>query len=296
MSKTIRVTTSSGDTRVKVSNEAELDRVLQRNNATCFVDGEQIQIYGFDSLENDGTYTYGPAPALHAYQQQQQQKNGETPNAATAAAVKEGNQGISNLFGTKRSWAVAPSCEAYAIKRQRVQEAREDALIRVPFARPKRKTQVTTTQSGLELCYPLPRNGSFYLPLEVVNILGTADRKVKGATILEWVKKKLVPVGKSAVYDCLSNAKKGRPVSDNWNEKGKKPLLTIAEIDEVGNTLRILRGSSLNRKDAEAAFTHKHKEKMVLQGLMPVGDKSVLSSTTIYNYMAIFEQGRPLPE
>jgi hypothetical protein len=68
---------------VKVSNEAELDRVLQRNNATCFVDGEQIQIYGFDSLENDGTYAYGPAPALHAYQQQQQQQqqqpNGKLP-------------------------------------------------------------------------------------------------------------------------------------------------------------------------------------------------------------------------
>jgi hypothetical protein len=34
------------------------------------VDGEQIQIYGFDSLENDGSYTYGPAPKVHAYQQQ----------------------------------------------------------------------------------------------------------------------------------------------------------------------------------------------------------------------------------
>jgi hypothetical protein len=70
MSKTIRITTSTGDIRVEVANEAELDRVLQRNNATCFVDGEQIQIYGFDSLENDGSYTYGPAPKVHAYQQQ----------------------------------------------------------------------------------------------------------------------------------------------------------------------------------------------------------------------------------
>jgi hypothetical protein len=77
--------------------------------------------------------------------------------------------------------------------------------------------------------------------------------------------------------------------------KGQKPLLTIAEIDEVGNSLITLRGSSLNRKDAEAAFTEKHKEKMVLQGLMPLGDKSVLSSTTIANYMAILER-RALPE
>jgi hypothetical protein len=64
-SKTIHVTTSSGDIRVKVSNEAELVRVLKQNNATCFVDGEQTQIYGFDSLENDGRYTYGPAPEAH---------------------------------------------------------------------------------------------------------------------------------------------------------------------------------------------------------------------------------------
>jgi hypothetical protein len=140
MSKTIRVTTSSGDTRVKVSNEAELDRVLQRNNATCFVDGEQIQIYGFDSLENDGTYTYGPAPAALAQQKKSPRKpyrirsagvnsnpsrleqvdstagEGATdsgagssppaardsPNATTAAAVKEGDQVISNFFAVKR--------------------------------------------------------------------------------------------------------------------------------------------------------------------------------------------------
>jgi hypothetical protein len=62
-SKTIRVTTFSGDIRVKLSNETELVRVLKKNNATCFVDVEQTQIYGFDSLENDGRYTYGPAPA-----------------------------------------------------------------------------------------------------------------------------------------------------------------------------------------------------------------------------------------
>jgi hypothetical protein len=116
MSKTIRVTTSSGDIRVKVSNEAELDRVLQRNNATCFVDGEQIQIYGFDSLENDGTYTYGPAPAFHASGASPSPAAAhEIPNAATtAAAVKEGSQAISNFFGTKRSCPVAPSYEAYA--------------------------------------------------------------------------------------------------------------------------------------------------------------------------------------
>jgi hypothetical protein len=65
MSKTIRVTTSTGDIRVKLSNEKELDRVLKKNNSTCFVDGEQTQIYGYDSLENDGRYTYGPAPAAH---------------------------------------------------------------------------------------------------------------------------------------------------------------------------------------------------------------------------------------
>jgi hypothetical protein len=75
MSKTIRVTTSSGDIRVRVSNETELDRVLMRNNATCLVDEEQIQIYGFDSLEHDGSYTYGPVlvPAPVAQPQQPHQ-------------------------------------------------------------------------------------------------------------------------------------------------------------------------------------------------------------------------------
>lgn len=62
-SKTIRITTRSGEIRVKLSSETELDRVLKKKNATCFVDGEQTQIYGFASLENDGRYTYGPAPA-----------------------------------------------------------------------------------------------------------------------------------------------------------------------------------------------------------------------------------------
>jgi hypothetical protein len=66
-SKMIRVTTSSGDIRVKLSNETELVRVLKKNNATCFIQGgeTQTQIYGFESLENDGRYTYGPAPAVH---------------------------------------------------------------------------------------------------------------------------------------------------------------------------------------------------------------------------------------
>jgi hypothetical protein len=74
-SKTIRVTTSSGDIRVKLSNETELDRVLQRNNATCVVDGKQTHIYGFDSLENDGSYTYGPAPAVHALEKRSPRKH-----------------------------------------------------------------------------------------------------------------------------------------------------------------------------------------------------------------------------
>ncbi len=123
---------------------------------------------------------------------------------------------------------------------------------------------MATTQSGLELCYPLPTNKSFYLPIEAVNILGTADRKVKAATMLEWINKKLAPVTKSALYVCLSNAKKGQPVPDTWDVQSSKPLLTIAEIEEVGNSLRILRGSSLNRKDAGAAVTEKHKERIVL--------------------------------
>jgi hypothetical protein len=82
MSKTIRITTSTGDIRVEVANEAELDLVLQRNNATCFVDGEQIQIYGFDSLENDGSYTFGAeavvaAVAAHDDDDHHQQQEGE---------------------------------------------------------------------------------------------------------------------------------------------------------------------------------------------------------------------------
>jgi hypothetical protein len=189
-------------------------------------------------------------------------------------------------------------------------EAREDALSRITMltlrpntkannavvrnntTRPKRLyTQVTTTatQSRLDLCdYPQPANGSFYLPLEVVHIMGTVDRKSRGATILEWIQKKLVPVGKSAVYECLSNARKGRPISDNWNMNGRRAKLTIAEIEEVGKSLRILRGSSsFSRKDAKAAFTKKHHENMELRGFMPIGKSSELSATTITNYMAI---------
>jgi hypothetical protein len=167
-----------------------------------------------------------------------------------------------------------------------------NAVVRNNTTRPKRLyTQVTTTAAQSprleQLCYPLPTNGSFYLPLEVVRILETVDRKLRGATILEWIQKKLVPVGRSAVYECVSNAKKGRPISPNWNMKGQKALLTIAEIKEVGNSLRILRGSSFTKKDAEAAFTKKHHENMVSQGLMPIGKSSVLSATTITNYMAI---------
>jgi hypothetical protein len=75
MSKTISVTTSSGDIRVRVSNETEFDRVLQRNKATHFVDKEQIQIYGFDSLENDGSYTFGPARGEYTLGPPQQQQH-----------------------------------------------------------------------------------------------------------------------------------------------------------------------------------------------------------------------------
>jgi hypothetical protein len=126
--------------------------------------------------------------------------------------------------GTKISCPFAPSREAYATKRQMNQKASEDAPLEylstntawsqimllahrpntnatntVQNDRPKRYTQVTTAQSGLELRYPLPTNRTFYLPLEVVKILGTIDRNLKGGTILEWIKKKLVPVTKSAV-------------------------------------------------------------------------------------------------
>jgi hypothetical protein len=68
---------------------------------------------------------------------------GEGANASGASssppAAHESPNAV-KVFGTKRSWAVAPSSEAYAIKRQKNQEARDDALTRVPFARPKRKT------------------------------------------------------------------------------------------------------------------------------------------------------------
>jgi hypothetical protein len=71
---------------------------------------------------------------------------------------------------------------------------------------------------------------------------------------LEWIEKKLVPVSRAAVYKCLAKANNAQPASENWNMRGQRALLTDDEIDEVGNSLRILRGSSLTRKDAETAF------------------------------------------
>jgi hypothetical protein len=53
------------------------------------------------------------------------------------------------------------------------------------------------------------------------------------------------------------------PASENWNMRGQRALLTDDEIEEVGNSLRILRGSSLTRKDAETAFI-KHQDKIRL--------------------------------
>jgi hypothetical protein len=93
MSKTINVTTSSGDIRVRVSNETEFDRVLQRNKATHFVDGEQIQIYGFDSLENDGSYTFGPAPAALTQQKRSPIKRAPVKRAPTDLKLKKKGTG-----------------------------------------------------------------------------------------------------------------------------------------------------------------------------------------------------------
>ena len=89
-SKTIRVTTSSGDIRVKLSNETELIRVLKKNNATCFVDGGETQIYGFESLENDGRYTYCPAPAVHERRSPRKHSSANlTTSEGTAAKLTE---------------------------------------------------------------------------------------------------------------------------------------------------------------------------------------------------------------
>jgi hypothetical protein len=59
------------------------------------VDGEQIQIYGFDSLENDGTYTYGPAPVA-----QQQQKR--SPRKRAPAKLTNQKKKVGVKKGSKR--------------------------------------------------------------------------------------------------------------------------------------------------------------------------------------------------
>jgi hypothetical protein len=103
MSKTISVTTSSGDIRVKVSNETEFDRVLKRNKAAHFVDGEQIQIYGFDSLEHDGIYTFGPAPAALAQQKRSPRKRAPVKRAPTDLAYKTKGTGAGVKKGGTRN-------------------------------------------------------------------------------------------------------------------------------------------------------------------------------------------------
>jgi hypothetical protein len=112
-SKTIRVSTCSGDIRVKLSNETELERVLQRKNATCFVDGEKTQIHGFDSLENEGSNTYGPALAAHAQQQHRRSHRKHAPVKLTdKKTMGGGKKGAKKDDKSQAFWFLL--CQKYA--------------------------------------------------------------------------------------------------------------------------------------------------------------------------------------
>ena len=50
-------------TGIKLSRDGELIQLLDRNGVKCLIDSDGDEIFGFDSLENGGTYQGGsPLP------------------------------------------------------------------------------------------------------------------------------------------------------------------------------------------------------------------------------------------
>lgn len=53
---------------VKLSNDGDLERFLQKKNAACLIDSDGYAVYGFGALEEGGEYTLGPPPQLEHHQ------------------------------------------------------------------------------------------------------------------------------------------------------------------------------------------------------------------------------------
>lgn len=66
-----------GGTGIKLSHDADVEKLLDRKGVQCLVDSDGDEIFGFESLEDGGTYTLGPPKQ----QQQQQLITGRPPLA-----------------------------------------------------------------------------------------------------------------------------------------------------------------------------------------------------------------------
>ena len=193
----------------------------------------------------------------------------------------------------------------YAIKRKQTQERRAvspdlttfDAIqsfnnsSNAPFKR--RSNRSTLKQpppkrlktKDIDIEYPAPSNGKQYMPQEVVNILST-NIKYQGKIINDMVSNNVIPLKRRSVYDMMKKIADGGDVPTRWNDRGRRPIATEREVQQITEVLTSKPGCSIGQTEVRNALVDLKKQRLIDNGIAPVGVVAP-STTTVRNYTAM---------
>ena len=138
-------------------------------------------------------------------------------------------------------------------------------------------------------CLPAPDNGVYYKPKEVVYLhQQTESHKFSLNCLVKYlINKKLVPVQKTTIFRIIADSKNGKEIKDDWNIRGRTPLINDKEFDHLKKGLTLYSGKTITSKDLKQKIKDIQLGRIRSKGCVPLQICADPSRTTISNYRAL---------
>ena len=136
---------------------------------------------------------------------------------------------------------------------------------------------------------PSPKHGSIYQPQEIAEYLSNENlsNKSRSENIEYIIKRKLIPIKRTALYDLLNRYRAGKSIRNTWNAPGRSRLLEDPDIQAITSELINTNGSSIGAQIVEEKIKEVQESNVRRDGLVPIMNSDKMKRTSVSNYMAL---------
>jgi hypothetical protein len=119
---------------------------------------------------------------------------------------------------------------------------------------------------------PEPANGRHYSKVEFLSIMSMVKGRQERSTLINKMAHSQVPVGRSQMYEALSQETRGLPNNPLWNAKGAPRLISKEGLVEIYSDLHRMGGNTIGNKEVcENIIEFQQEAIRRLQGRVPMG-------------------------